>query len=143
MMLDWFVGPDTANSAITETVLLTEDVIETNPVLISSACMTKLVDINSIRQCFDDDAWECLFNTYEQKLKLGIYTCCECKTSLVTDGQSIMCDSCLEWRHHSCVRLRTAPKSKFWFYQCKKISNHQELIQSDPTSCPINQKGNN
>ena len=26
--------------------------------------------------------------------------------------------------------------------QCKKISNDQELIQSDPTSCPQNQKGN-
>ena len=26
---------------------------------------------------------------------------------------------------------------------CKKISNDQELIQSDPTSCPQNQKGNN
>ena len=25
----------------------------------------------------------------------------------------------------------------------KKISNDQEQIQSDPTSCPINQKGNN
>ena len=25
----------------------------------------------------------------------------------------------------------------------KKISNDQELIQSDPTSCPQNQKGNN
>ena len=25
----------------------------------------------------------------------------------------------------------------------KKISNGQELIQSDPTSCPQNQKGNN
>ena len=28
-------------------------------------------------------------------------------------------------------------------YQSKKISNDQELIQSDPTSCPQNQKGNN
>ena len=27
--------------------------------------------------------------------------------------------------------------------QCKKISNDQELIQSDPTSYPQNQKGNN
>ena len=27
--------------------------------------------------------------------------------------------------------------------QSKKISNDQELIQSGPTSCPINQKGNN
>ena len=25
----------------------------------------------------------------------------------------------------------------------KKISNDQELIQSDPISCPQNQKGNN
>ena len=25
----------------------------------------------------------------------------------------------------------------------KKISNNQELIQSDPISCPQNQKGNN
>ena len=29
------------------------------------------------------------------------------------------------------------------FIQSKKISNDQELIQSDPTSCPQNQKGNN
>ena len=27
--------------------------------------------------------------------------------------------------------------------QSKKISNDQELIQLDPTSCPQNQKGNN
>ena len=27
--------------------------------------------------------------------------------------------------------------------QNKKISNDQELIQSDPISCPQNQKGNN
>ena len=29
------------------------------------------------------------------------------------------------------------------FMKSKKISNDQELIQSDPTSCPQNQKGNN
>ena len=27
--------------------------------------------------------------------------------------------------------------------QSKKISDDQELMQSDPTSCPQNQKGNN
>ena len=31
----------------------------------------------------------------------------------------------------------------FVFVQSKKISNDQELIQSDPISCPQNQKGNN
>ena len=30
-----------------------------------------------------------------------------------------------------------------WGKKSKKISNDQELIQSDPTSCPQNQKGNN
>ena len=29
------------------------------------------------------------------------------------------------------------------FKKSKKISNDQELIQSDPISCPQNQKGNN
>ena len=29
------------------------------------------------------------------------------------------------------------------FIKSKKISNDQELIQSDPISCPQNQKGNN
>ena len=29
------------------------------------------------------------------------------------------------------------------YFQSKKISNNQELIQSDPISCPQNQKGNN
>ena len=32
---------------------------------------------------------------------------------------------------------------KSYVYQSKKISNDQELIQSDPISCPQNQKGNN
>ena len=32
---------------------------------------------------------------------------------------------------------------KPFFVLSKKISNDQELIQSDPTSCPQNQKGNN
>ena len=27
--------------------------------------------------------------------------------------------------------------------ESKRISNDQELIQSDPTTCPQNQKGNN
>ena len=42
---------------------------------------------------------------------------------------------------HSCLFLL----SKFIkeFQQSKKISNDQELIQSDPISCPQNQKGNN
>ena len=32
---------------------------------------------------------------------------------------------------------------QFTINDSKKISNDQELIQSDPISCPQNQKGNN
>ena len=32
---------------------------------------------------------------------------------------------------------------KPYIEQSKKISNDQELIQTDPTSCPQNQKANN
>ena len=61
-MLDWFVEPDIANSAITEMV------IETNPNLISNACMKILVDFKSIRQMFDEAACQGnLFN--EQKMR--------------------------------------------------------------------------
>ena len=31
----------------------------------------------------------------------------------------------------------------FRYVKSKKVSNDQELIQSDPISCPQNQKGNN
>ena len=34
-------------------------------------------------------------------------------------------------------------QNKSFCKQSKKISNDLELIQSDPTSCPQNQKGNN
>ena len=35
------------------------------------------------------------------------------------------------------------PSGNGGLVQSKKISNDQELTQSDPTSCPQNQKGNN
>ena len=41
-----------------------------------------------------------------------------------------------------CDRL-TGEVIFYIFTKSKKISNDQELIQSDPTSCPRNQKGNN
>ena len=44
-MLGWFVGPETANIAESETVVLKEDVIDTSPNLISSACTNKLVNL--------------------------------------------------------------------------------------------------
>ena len=41
------------------------------------------------------------------------------------------------------VKFGQSAKVSIWVYQSKNISNDQELIQSDPTSCPQHQKGNN
>ena len=39
--------------------------------------------------------------------------------------------------------LETGDDKGIYSYQSKKISNDQELLQSDPISCPQYQKGNN
>ena len=43
----------------------------------------------------------------------------------------------------SCGSLDSLPTRCVLMMKSKKISNDQELIQSDPISCPQNQKGNN
>ena len=50
-------------------------------------------------------------------------------------------------RYLTCGTYQLKPSSSYMQehidVKSKKISNDQELIQSDPTSCPQNQKGNN
>ena len=45
----------------------------------------------------------------------------------------IFLDACLQCQVYRCM----------FTVKSKKMSNDQELIQSDPISCPQNQKGNN
>ena len=45
--------------------------------------------------------------------------------------------TCGDVTHGDVTSVKDSPS------QSKKISNDQELIQSDPISCPQNQKGNN
>ena len=51
------------------------------------------------------------------------------------------------YKHEFVCEKKKKKKNLRFYYrkeiQSKKISNDQELIQSDPTSCPQNQKGNN
>ena len=48
-------------------------------------------------------------------------------------------------RNPNCVSVSFAGTrtAHWWLIRSKKISNDQELIQSDPISCPQNPKGNN
>ena len=56
----------------------------------------------------------------------------------------INCDSCIDHQIHTYLimtcRNDISVKSDL---KSKRISNDQELIQSDPISCPQNQKENN
>ena len=55
--------------------------------------------------------------------------------------------SCAVTTQLKCAFVFAYAKRRFSYdaalIKSKKISNDQELIQSNPTSCPINQKGNN
>ena len=51
--------------------------------------------------------------------------------------------ACMLKKPHHRIRLTQGIEEDLRMWQSKRISNDQELIQSDPTSCPQNQKGNN
>ena len=57
-------------------------------------------------------------------------------TSLISHPSKVMLKIVLN-------RLQSQEQEIIAEEQSKKISNDQELIQSDPISCPQNQKGNN
>ena len=48
------------------------------------------------------------------KSKNPLYICTVCSKDADQHDQSIMCNSCLEWYHVTCARLKNPPKSKFW-----------------------------
>ena len=52
-------------------------------------------------------------------------------------------DHCLSFYFYLYHKVKTYLSSLLLEEQSKKISNDQELIQSDPISRPQNQKGNN
>ena len=56
-----------------------------------------------------------------------------------------MLDRIEKWSRNTCFVLhqKLSEILGLSIRKSKKISNDQELIQSDPISCPQNQKGNN
>ena len=63
---------------------------------------------------------------------------------LVLQGHTQELVHSCQWLRYSCWKVRiNAGYNGRTPLKSKTISNDQELIQSDPTSCPQNQKGNN
>ena len=65
-----------------------------------------------------------------------------CKSRIANAHANILQDE-MEEKNTSIPGLITDQKVHLPCIPSKKINNDQELIQSDPTSCPQNQKGNN
>ena len=90
-----------------------QESVEIIPENIPSATLDSHIDI-IIRKFFDGDGWMALTVTMEERRQLPWF-CHSCQQSL--EGQSIGCDSCLNWQHWSCAAVKCQPKSKFW--HCK------------------------
>ena len=67
----------------------------------------------------------------------------ECRAYFIEVPSTFKMHSFIRKNHYFHLSSFKKLLSSCWLIQSKKISNDQELIQSDPTSCPQNQKGNN
>lgn len=60
--------------------------------------------IYRIRKYFTDDGWTQVMQLIKTKKNNATYYCKMCEKIL--EGESICCDSCLEWLHLSCAGLQ-------------------------------------
>jgi len=114
---------DIARKAVTDSFQLSADYVEKNADLVSSAVADTNVDIDLDKKHFTRDGWNCSKKVFAKKNSL--YICTVCAKDADQHDQSIMCNSCLEWYHVTCARLKNPPKSKFWFCSFCKDSQGQ------------------
>lgn len=118
----WFVRKDYATKVILkDNFIISEELVEQRPELVSSSCLDSLVNIEIIRKRCTTEAWKAIEMVYGEKRRNPIYICETCTLDADTKEASVMCSSCLEWQHLSCARLKLFPKAKHWF--CNKCKN--------------------
>lgn len=113
MILSWLLD-DQCIKSVLDGNLVQEDMVECQPERITNAIIDESVDVHLVRRYFSNDAWRIVEDVLQQKKALDVWTCRECYHNL-DEGQSIACDSCLEWFHFKCVGLINQPKTKNWF----------------------------
>ncbi len=102
--------------------LVEEDMVECRPEKISNAIIDENVDIHLVRRYFSNDAWLLVQDVVRRKKETDVWTCAVCYHNL-DQGESIICESCLEWHHFNCVGITRQPKSKNWF--CRKCCGNR------------------
>ena len=117
MILGWLIDQPKINRVLSGDLFIEEEDVEMQPDAIPNQVLDDNVDCGDIRSFFSEDAWIALEQVLAVKSRNAVWTCRECLHK-IDDGQiSIVCDSCLEWNHLTCVGLRKRPGSAEWF--CK------------------------
>ena len=112
-ILGWLVNDSVTEAVMSGHRLIGEEEVEQDPEEVGCSVRDKHVDINIVRRFFDDDAWTAVDHVYHQCL-ISSWRCSRCTVILEDDG-SICCDSCLNWMHMKCAKLKKSPRTRFWF----------------------------
>ena len=111
-MLAWFVEVRVIESALAGN-LICETEVEQIPHNLPSSLLEPQLDLNLIKPFFTAEAWVAVQSVIEERKKLP-WLCCQCGRD-ISEKQSIGCDSCMEWVHLECARLKKVPRTKFWY----------------------------
>ena len=119
VILSWLVDYNVAETALKGDELIEEENIECRPEKIPCSILDENVDVYLVRHYFTVDAWMLVEDVIKQKKEIDIWLCSVCQKD-VHCQQSIICESCMNWYHFTCVGLNKTPKRKNWF--CKYCS---------------------
>ena len=111
VILHWFVNNHTAESAISEEQIITEEDLKAIKDM-SFACLDENIYIARIKPYFTAAGWSAVLKSVKE-LRKQIMLCCTCKKEL--KGDRLSCDSCLEWLHLCCTELKKTPTAGKWF----------------------------
>lgn len=110
--------------AIKRDLLIEETEVECHPEKLSHSVLDENVDIYLVRKFFTSDAWMVVENIVDRKREDNLWLCPVCQHDLHANnsGDSILCNSYLQWYHFSCMGITSRPKQRDWFcricYSC-------------------------
>ena len=111
-MLAWLVEADTIEDALAGNPI-DENAVEQIPENIPSTILEPQIDLNLMKPLFTEEAWMVVEAVVHERQNLP-WLCCKCGSD-ISDKESIGCDSCMEWVHLECAKLKKIPKTKFWY----------------------------
>ena len=84
-----------------------------------AGCLDQAANLELIYRYFTEAGVRALKKVQQERQKIQT-TCVKCSDNVI-DNIAICCDSCLNSYHLDCLRLKTYPKSRFWFCSNCKV----------------------